>query len=372
MRWKQLDFILLALVLMLCLISLVVLTSASVSIASDPYYYAKKQLLWFVLGIIGLALVVWIDYHQFRDVQWYLYGLNLLLLAMVLFAGHEAKGAQRWINLGPFLFQPSEFSKLILIITLACFLENRKLERWQDFLWPLGYVLLPILLILKQPDLGTALVLLAILWGMLFFAGANIRILLGGTLAGLVLAVGLLYCHFHYGLPIPLKDYQLRRLVVFLDPYNDGQGGTGAGYHIIQSQIAIGSGGWWGVGYCQGSQVQLNFLPEHHTDFIFSLIGEELGFLRSAMILLLYFLIIYRMLQISSEARDPLGSLLVGGVVSMLAFHVMVNVGMTMGVMPVVGIPLPFLSYGGSSILTNMMALGLVLNVYMRRKKILF
>jgi rod shape determining protein RodA len=228
------------------------------------------------------------------------------------------------------------------------------------------------LLILRQPDLGTSLVLMAILFGMLYVGGINTRIILTILGGGFLLVGVVLYAHFNFGLPIPLQDYQLQRLVVFLNPYNDGQGGTGAGYHIIQSQIAIGSGSWWGLGYGQGSQVQLNFLPEHHTDFIFSVIGEELGFVRTVGVLGLYFLLLYRMIRIAAQAKDVFGALLVSGVASLYAFHILVNVGMTIGIMPVTGIPLPLLSYGGTSMLANMLALGIVLNVNLRRQKILF
>ncbi|MBC7326442.1 MAG: rod shape-determining protein RodA, partial [Moorella sp. (in: Bacteria)] len=294
--WRNLDYYFVGSIIALLLISLAVLSSASANVAADPYLYVKKQLTWIFAGLGGLALVLLLDYNQLKRYHVPLYALNLVLLAAVLFVGHEAKGAQRWINLGPFLMQPSEFAKVITVITLACFLDKRqgKLNRWQDLILPFLYVGVPVLLILKQPDLGTALVLLAILFGMLYVAGANARLLLLIAAGGLFLVVLALFAHFHFGLPLPLQDYQLRRLVVFLNPYNDGQGGTGAGYHPIQSQIAIGSGGWWGVGFRQGSQVQLNFLPEHHTDFIFSVVGEELGFVRTVGILALYFLLLYR------------------------------------------------------------------------------
>ncbi|GEA16412.1 MAG: rod shape determining protein RodA [Moorella sp. (in: firmicutes)] len=372
--WRNLDYYFVGSIITLLLISLAVLSSAAANVATDPYYYVKKQLIWIFVGLAGLTAVLLIDYGQLKRYQYPLYILNLILLSAVFFIGHEAKGAQRWINLGPFLLQPSEFAKTITVITLACFLDKRrgKLNRWQDLIVPFAYVAVPMLLILKQPDLGTALVLLAILFGMLYIGGANPRLLLLISGGGLLLVGLALYAHFHFGLPLPLQDYQLRRLVVVLNPYNDGQGGTGAGYHVIQSQIAIGSGGWWGVGFRQGSQVQLNFLPEHHTDFIFSVVGEELGFVRTVGILALYFLLLYRMIRIAAQAKDMFGALLVGGVVSMFTFHILVNVGMTIGIMPVTGIPLPLFSYGGSAMLANMLALGLVLNVNLRRQKILF
>ncbi|AKX95940.1 Peptidoglycan glycosyltransferase MrdB [Moorella thermoacetica] len=372
--WRNLDYYFVGGVIALLAIGLVVLNSASANVMPDPYYFVKKQLIWILFGLVGLVAVLSIDYEQLKHYHLPLYVLNIIMLAAVALVGHEAKGAQRWINLGFFLLQPSEFAKTITVITLACFLDKRqgKLNCWQDLVVPFLYVAVPLVLILKQPDLGTALVLLAILFGMLYVSGANWKLLLMIFGGGLLLTGLALFAHFHFGLPLPLQDYQMRRLVVFLNPYNDGKGGTGEGYHVIQSQIAIGSGGWWGVGLHQGSQVQLNFLPEAHTDFIFSVVGEELGFVRTVGIIALYFLVLYRMIRIAGQAKDMFGALLVGGVASMFAFHILVNVGMTTGIMPVTGIPLPLFSYGGSAMLANMLALGLVLNVNLRRQKILF
>ncbi|AKX93297.1 rod shape-determining protein RodA [Neomoorella thermoacetica] len=372
--WRNLDYYFVGGVIALLAIGLVVLNSASANVMPDPYYFVKKQLIWILFGLVGLVAVLSIDYEQLKHYHLPLYVLNIIMLAAVALVGHEAKGAQRWINLGFFLLQPSEFAKTITVITLACFLDKRqgKLNCWQDLVVPFLYVAVPLVLILKQPDLGTALVLLAILFGMLYVSGANWKLLLMIFGGGLLLTGLALFAHFHFGLPLPLQDYQMRRLVVFLNPYNDGKGGTGEGYHVIQSQIAIGSGGWWGVGLHQGSQVQLNFLPEAHTDFIFSVVGEELGFVRTVGIIALYFLVLYRMIRIAGQAKDMFGALLVGGVASMFAFHILVNVGITTGIMPVTGIPLPLFSYGGSAMLANMLALGLVLNVNLRRQKILF
>lgn len=372
--WRNLDWFFVGGITALLVVGLVVLNSASANVMADPYYFVKKQIMWILFGLAGFAAVLSIDYEQLKHYHLPLYALNIIMLAAVALVGHEAKGAQRWIDLKFFLLQPSEFAKTITVVTLACFLDKRqgRLNRWQDLLVPFLYVSVPLILILKQPDLGTALVLLAILFGMLYVSGANWKLLLIIFGGGLVLVGLALYAHFHFGLPLPLQDYQMRRLVVFLNPYNDGKGGMGEGYHVIQSQIAIGSGGWWGVGLHQGSQVQLNFLPEAHTDFIFSVVGEEMGFIRTVGIITLYFLVLYRMIRIAGQAKDMFGALLVGGVASMFAFHILVNIGMTTGIMPVTGIPLPLFSYGGSAMLANMLALGLVLNVNLRRQKILF
>ncbi|BCV20462.1 rod shape-determining protein RodA [Moorella sp. Hama-1] len=372
--WRNLDYYFIGGIIALLAVGLLVLKSASANVMADPNFFVKKQFIWILLGLGGMACVLMVDYDQLKRYQLPLYALNILMLAAVALVGHEAKGAQRWIDLKFFLLQPSEFAKTITVITLACLLDKRQggLNRWQDLLVPFLYVAVPLVLILKQPDLGTALVLLAILFGMLYVGGANLKLLLLIFGGGLLLVGLALFAHFHFGLPLPLQDYQMRRLVVFLNPYNDGKGGMGEGYHVIQSQIAIGSGGWWGVGLYQGSQVQLNFLPEHHTDFIFSVVGEELGFVRTVGIIALYFLTLYRMVRIAGQAKDMFGSLLVSGVASLFAFHILVNIGMTTGIMPVAGIPLPLFSYGGSAMLANMLALGLVLNVNLRRQKILF
>ncbi len=372
--WRNLDYILVGSVMALLIISLLVLSSASSNMGADPYHYVKRQLGNIFIGLIGLFLVLLIDYQRFAYYRIPLYIFNLILLGSVIFMGDKTKGAQRWIDLGFYQLQPSEFAKLLMIIILACFLQRKynQLNHWRDMVLPFIYIGIPVLLILKQPDLGTALVLMAIFLGMLYIGGTNTKILLLIFGGGLLLVGVILYAHYNFGLPVPLENYQLQRLVVFLNPYNDGQGGAGAGYHIIQSQIAIGSGGWWGLGFNQGSQVQLNFLPEHHTDFIFSVIGEELGFIRTTAILGLYIIILYRMIRIAAQAKDVFGALLVSGVAFMYAFHILINVGMTIGIMPVTGIPLPLLSYGGSAIMVNMLALGVVLNVNLRRQKILF
>ncbi len=276
--------------------------------------------------------------------------------------GQSALGAQRWIQLGPITIQPSEFSKLIMIIALANMLDKRKgkLNSFWDITQVFIYVGIPFLLVLKQPDLGTSLVFLAILFGMVYMAGISSRHLM--IIFGSALAVLPIFWHF-------LKDYQKKRLTVFIDPNVDP---LGSGYHIIQSKIAIGSGMLFGKGLFSGTQSQLNFLPENHTDFIFAVIGEELGFVGAVVILLLYFILLYRGVKIAGAARDNFGMLLATGITSMMAFHVLVNVGMTAGIMPVTGIPLPLMSYGVSSLTTNLISIGILLNVYMRRQKIFF
>lgn len=351
-----------------------ILASASWTYAEDPLFYVKKHLLWIACGLVCFVAVTLVDYKHLQRYGWHLYGLALIILAGVLFLGTESRGAKSWINLGPFLFQPSEFSKVIMIVSFADFLNRRpdSIRTLKGIACCLAFFALPTGLIVAQPDMGTAIVFVAIAFGMMFVAGGNERILITMLAGGLLSLIALLWAHFHWGLPVPLEEYQVRRLTVFLNPYNDGLGGRGAGYHLIQSMVAIGSGGMLGKGWRQGSQVQLNFLPEHHTDFIFSVAGEEFGFLGALALLLSYFILIYRLVNMAYRARDSFGCLIIVGVASKLAFHVLVNVGMAIGIMPITGIPLPLLSYGGSSMVSTLIALGLALNVDLRRQKVLF
>ena len=358
---KNLDYVIIAVVVLITTISFFIIASAS---PENPGYFVRKQAMWVCVGLILFVLVLSIDYHDLIPHTKHLYYFNLVLLMAVFAFGREAKGAQRWLRLGPLEVQPSELAKLIIIITLADLLSKRATNfqsgSARDLLAVLTHVGIPMALILKQPDLGTSLVFISLLIGMLFVAGIKWHYLLG--LGGL--GAGLAPLMFYL-----LEDYQRKRILVVFNPYIDP---TDSGYNVIQSMIAIGSGRLWGKGLFGGTQNRLGFLPEQHTDFIFSVIGEELGFVGAAILVSLYFILIYRGIVIALKARDDFGVLLATGVSVMFAFHILVNVGMTLGIMPVTGIPLPFMSYGGSSYLTNMMALGLLLNVHMRRQKILF
>ncbi|MCL6640627.1 MAG: rod shape-determining protein RodA, partial [Candidatus Rokubacteria bacterium] len=278
-------------------------------------------------------------------------------LAAVLVVGDVRLGAQRWIPLGPFgAFQPSEVAKLALIVTLARHLDvARTLPRMRALFPFLAHAALPALLIMRQPDMGTALVLVAILAAMLYVGGARPADLAGLGAAGAVVAP------FFWQ---ALHDYQRRRLTAFLDPAADP---LGAGYALIQAKIAIGSGQLFGKGLFAGTQNVLRFIPEQHTDFIFTVVGEELGLAGTLALLGLFLVWIWRALGIAAGARDRLGALMAAGVAAMMLFHVVVNVGMTIGLMPVTGIPLPLVSYGGSSLLVTLAATGLLLGIRLRR-----
>ena len=360
---RRTDLTLIAAAAAIVIMSLVIIGSAThVNTPSEErYWFVQRQGISIIVDIALAAFLMNFDYKILQRYGNHFYVFNLILLILVMLVGQTALGAQRWIALGPISIQPSEFSKLIMIIALAAMIEKRgKIQSLSDVAPVAGYVLVPFLLVLKQPDLGTSLVFLAIFFGMVFVAGIRLRILAG--IFGLGLAALPVLWHF-------LKDYQKMRIMVFMDPNVDP---LGAGYHIIQSKIAIGSGLLFGKGLFGGTQSQLNFLPENHTDFIFSVVGEELGFVGCAVLLLLYLIVLWRGIKIAQDASDTFGRLLAVGITSMIAFHVLVNVGMTMGIMPVTGIPLPLMSYGVSSLTTNIMAIAILLNIQLRRQKLLF
>jgi len=281
------------------------------------------------------------------------------LLACVLLFGTIAKGSQRWLAVGPFMVQPSELAKLAVVLVLARhFHRNRGQGPYllRELIWPLVLLLIPFLLVLKQPDLGTAL-MIAVTGGTVFLMlpirARSLLSILGGSVAGLVVA----WTHF-------LHDYQRMRVKSFLNPEMDP---LNSGYQAIQSKIAVGSGGLWGKGFLKGTQTQLDFLPEQQTDFIFSVLAEEWGFIGAGLMLALYMVLILYALNVARTSKDSFGALLGAGVVGMLFWPVLVNIGMVMGFMPVVGVPLPLMSYGGSSLVVTFMGIGLLMNIRMRR-----
>ena len=357
----------------LLIFGLVILCSASfagVSAAqSDPYYYVKKQLVWVVVGIAVMIGMCSFDYNVLGRYHKAVYWATVVSLAVVLVVGKSISGGQRWVMLGPASLQPAELGKIGIVISLAKHLEQKEaLTEPRDLISVFLHVGIPMLLILRQPDFGTAMVFVGVLMGMLFMAGAVRKHLVWISISG-VAVFSLVAWLSVLGLVPILAPHQINRILVFLDPYADR---TGAGWNVIQSMIAIGSGGFFGKGLLKGTQAQLQFLPAHHTDFIFSVVGEELGFLGSFGLLAVYLTLLWRGLKIMVSAKDDFGANLAAGVVSMLLSHLVINVGMTLGMMPVTGIPLPFISYGGSSLLANMAGIGLLLNVYMRRRKIMF
>ncbi|HEY9126139.1 MAG TPA: rod shape-determining protein RodA [Acidobacteriaceae bacterium] len=357
--FRDFDWTLLALVLVLCVLSIFEIYSAT-HLTPKYHGFHIKQMYWIFGGLVAMAVMSKIDYHKLIDVAWYLYGVFMLLLVAVKLVGHRALGGKRWLKLGPMLFQPSEWFKLILIVLVARYFANLGGQSltWKDIYKAIALVGLPMLLVLSQPDLGTAMTYSPILLAGLFLGGINWRqAAILGTV-GLVAVVGV------WTSGKVLKPYQKARLTAFMNPDNDPKG---SGYQVRQSLIAVGSGGVWGKGAQQGSQTQGDFLPIPHADFIFAAFSEEHGFVGALLVLLLYFVILMRLIQNAQTAADMPGTLLVMGVVAVLTFQIAVNVGMVIGFMPVTGIPLPLMSYGGSSVLFTFLALGVVMNVRMSR-----
>jgi rod shape determining protein RodA len=327
----------------------------------DQHYFIKRQLIFIAIATISFLISLIFDYRQLRALAPILYGLGLLALVVVLSPlGHSAAGAQRWINFGVLRVQPSELSKIVLVVALAAlFADERGTAGLRKLAAAVGMAGLLAVFVYKQPDLGTVMVLFAIVFVVLLVSGIRARWLLLVLLAGAVSFVLI----FQLGL---LKDYQVARLTGFLDPHSDTRQ---AGYNLAQSKIAIGSGGLGGKGLFtdKGTQTNLDYVPEQHTDFIFTAIAEGTGFFGSTVLLALFALLLWRALRIAMLSKDFFGTLLAAGIAGLFAFQMFVNVGMTLGIMPITGIPLPFVSYGGSSLITSNVAVGLLMNIHMRR-----
>jgi len=353
------DWTLLVIVLLISAIGIVNIYSASASYSLSGVSYYLKQIYWIVAGLSLVVLVCSVDYHLLEDVAYWSYGILVVVLVAVLLMGKTSMGATRWLNLGFFHVQPSEPMKLVMIITLGRFLAGYPSMggfTLRDLAYPFLFVGVPAILIMKQPDLGTAIVIILIACSMIAYVGVRIS-----TLATcLVATVPAVYLAWHYY----LRDYQKNRVLNFINPERDP---LGTGYHIIQSKIAVGSGGFWGKGFTQGTQTQLRFLPEQHTDFAFSVFGEEWGFVGCLVLLLLYLFLILWGLHIAGRCNDRFGSLVAVGVTAMLFWHTIINIGMVIGVFPVVGVPLPLFSYGGTSMVTSMIGVGILFNISMRR-----
>jgi rod shape determining protein RodA len=348
--------------LIAAILSLGVLSIYSVTppqpVSGTPIYL--KQLAWIAVGCAAFVTMLVVDYHKISRMAYVLYALTLLLLAVVLVTGKTSRGAQRWIPIGPFVFQPSEFAKLVLVLTLATYYTRSPRQGWMQRVVLPGLIMLPgLLLILKQPDLGSGLSYLSIYISMLLVVGMRSKAM------GVLLLFAVMLFPFAWELVWgSLHDYQRERIMTFVDPaYDTG----GKGYHGLQSRIAIGSGELLGKGLYGGTQSQLKFLPEGHTDFVFAVFAEEWGFLGVLVLLGLFAGLIWLSLEIALKAKDMLGALLAAGLIAMLAFCLVINIGMTAGLFPIVGIPLPLMSYGGSSTVATLAALGLLLNIKRRR-----
>jgi len=369
--WRQIDVLLIAGTLAICAFgALMVYTATRVPLETaglSPTYYVKKQLIFMGIGLVAMFVMAAIDYHRWQRLALPIYGASILALAAVKVVGHTSRGAQAWFQLGSFQVEPSEFVKIGLIIALASYLA-----RYRDRLGAgrllIALVLfgIPFALIYKQPDLGTALVLVAVLIAVLVVGGAKGRYLAALTLVAILGVVGVV----HYGV---LKTYQQQRLTSFVDTPNKLDArllATSAGsniYNVAESKITISNGGLLGKGIGKGLQTNLSYVPEQRTDFIFTAVGEQVGLVGSALLLLLFLLVLWRIWRIAARAADTVGTLMCIGVLAMIVFQVFENVGMTMGIMPIAGIPLPLVSYGGSAVVATFLGIGLTASVGMRR-----
>lgn len=373
---KNLDW---SLIIIYVLLSIIGLFAVAATTASEGVFFTtavKRQILWILLSYGVVAFILFIDYRIFNETAYILLALAIILLVFVLVFGPEIKGSKRWIFIGSLSIQPSEFAKIFFVLGFSKFLVSKRdsINNISNILEALIIGALPIVLIYLQPDLGTALVLIFMFIVMLFVAGLAWKYIIVSGAA------------FLGALPIiwtVLKDYQKNRILTFFNPELDP---LGAAYNVIQSRIAIGSGNWSflsesnsyvfnlaGKGiFSDDSMTNLKFIPEQYTDFIFSAIGEGFGILGAGLVIVLIILLIYRSIKIAAKAKDLYGAFVVIGLASMFLFHSWVNIGMTMGLMPVTGLPLPFISLGGSSFLANSIALGIILNIGMRHKKIQF
>ncbi len=358
--WRYVSVI--AAILALGVLSIYSITHVSAG-RGLPIY--AKQALWAVLGGGAFFAMLLVDYHKIARVAYPLYAVVLLLLAVVLIMGKTSHGAQRWIPIGPFAFQPSEFAKLVLVFVLANYYAKAPREGWLQRVVMPGLIMAPgLLLILRQPDLGSSLNFLAIYGAMLLVVGVRSKAL------NLILLFSLMLFPFVWEITWgALHAYQRERIMAFVDPSYDIRG---KGYHALQSRIAIGSGELVGKGLYGGTQSQLKFLPAGHTDFVFAVFAEEWGFLGVLVLLGLFVSLIILMMDIAGKAKDPLGALLATGVIATIVFSMVINMGMTMGMFPIVGIPLPLMSYGGSATVATMAALGLLLNIKRRRLSFLY
>jgi rod shape determining protein RodA len=329
-----------------------------IAIGVNPKFYLERQLVWLAIGLAVMVVVALIDYHWLEQWAYVLYGLVVLsLLAVLTHFGHVSLGAQRWFSLGPLEVQPSEFAVLALILVVAAYCSRQETMFPRNLLVVLALAVLPVLLVYKQPDLGTALIMSVVLTVMIVASGVRLRYLVGLGVVGIAGLAGAI--HFRL-----IHAYELQRFQSFL---HQSSGVRGANYNLAQSMLAIGSGGVFGTGVFHGAATNGGFVPAQQTDFIFTAVGEQLGFAGGAVVIALFGIIAFRLLRAAQIARDPFGRLLCSGVLALLAFSVFQNVGMTIGLIPIAGIPLPFVSYGGSAMIVFFATVGLVVNVEMRR-----
>ncbi len=360
--FKKFDFLLLITTILLCIYGIVIIYSATLSL--DSTRYVKTQIASTIIGLIAILVLVFFDYELLEKLYIPIYVLSIGLLAAVLIVGvgDEQWGSRSWLYIGSFGFQPAEFAKLGVIIFLARIIDKNKEEINSPKVLAkiLVFAIIPIALILQQPDLGTAIVFVFFTAVMLFVAGLRIKYYLAALGAG-ILSLPIVWLQMDY--------YQKERILNFMNP---GRDASNTGYQALQSKIAIGSGKIFGRGLFNGTQTQLNYLPEKQTDFIFAVLVEELGFIGGAILLVLYFILLMRMIKIARNTSDTFASLVVTGIASLMFFHIFQNIGMTIGLMPITGIPLPFMSYGGTFQLINLVCVGIVLSIGLHKEGLSF
>ena len=360
---KNVEWTILIVAIILCVIGLVALFSATQETEHDEF---NKQCIWFAVSLIILIGVILIDYEAIIKISPVLYGLFIILLIGVLFTP-EINGATSWFDIGFFSFQPGEFAKIFVILFLAVAINKiqergkQEINRPTRLLVLLAILGVPVLLIIKQPDFGTAAAFIVSAALMVIAAGIDKKYIIA-TIVLVVVSVPLIYNFL-------LPEHAKARIDIFLNPESDPRG---AGYNIIQSKLAIGAGGLTGMGLLKGNQTQLGFLYPKSTDFIFAVIGEEMGFIIAAAVVILYVLLITKSIYVAKTAKDEVGSLIATGITGIFLFHVVENIGMVMGLLPITGVPLPFISYGGSSLITNFILVGILLNISSKRQKTIF
>ncbi len=365
---KNFDWLTFLLIVIITLIGVMTIYSATrppIEEGGHPNFYLK-QIIWLIIGISSFFIIVAIDYRHLYRFAYLLYWIGIALLLIVIIGGKSSMGAQRWLSIGPISFQPSEFFRIAFIIGLSAHLTNmgQETKGRLSITGILVFAIAPFLLLFKQPDLGTAL-LIASLFSILCIARGISKKILLVLLLVVVISIPFLG-HIFWD---ELKDYQKNRIIAFIDPNIDPKG---IGYHIKQSKITIGSGGFLGKGYMKGTQGPLRFLPEKHTDFIFSVFAEEWGFLGSTILLILYLVFFLRGLDTAIKAKDEFGRFVATGITAMFFIYFFVNIGMTLGIMPVVGVPLPFMSYGGTALISNFIAAAILIGIRMRRFELFY
>ncbi len=357
-HFSHFDWPILFLTLTIFIIGIVNLYSASSVLREDGVHvfcYYKKQALWGMMGIVVLFFMFLFDYNKLKNLVWFLYGGTLVLLIWVLLFGAEVNGAKRWIDLKFFSLQPSEVAKFVIILLLAHVLSNLDEISWKNFFIVVFITIVPSFLIALQPDLGSALSLILIAAMMMLYVGVKEDVF--WTVLYLMLPTFIFMWNY-------LKEYQKKRVLVMFDPELDP---SGAGYNIIQSQIAVGSGRVWGNGYLKGAQSQFRFLPEKHTDFVWAVFAEEWGFVGCIFLVTLYSALLYCLAGVVRETKDKFAAFLAVGIFSFFFWHIFINIGMVLGILPVVGLPLPFMSYGGSFTILSFALIGLAINLSARR-----